>query len=106
MNTELASTIQALENGPHHNVINKDLNKMVEAAVKKGTDKIQKEMVSLKGEIVQEAKVYIDHVEAESNKNSKLQMQLLQRQMMITLDAIEAAHPDISELESTMDLTN
>jgi hypothetical protein len=106
VNTALANTIQALENGPHQNVTNKDLNKMVEAAVKKGTDEIRKEMVSLKGEIVQEAKVYADHVQAESNKNSKLQMQLLQRQMKITLDAIEAAHPDISELENKMDLTN
>jgi polyhydroxyalkanoate synthesis regulator phasin len=63
-------------------------------------------MVSLKGEIVQEAKVYVDHVQAESNKNSKLQMQLLQRKMKITLDAIEAAHLDISELENNMDFTN
>ena len=79
---------------------------MVEATVKNGTDEIRKEMVSLKGEIVQEAKVYAVQVQAESNKNSKLQMQLLQRQMKITLDAIEAAHPDISELEGNMDLTN
>ena len=65
-------------------------------------------MVNLKGEIVQEANVYADHVQAESNKNSKLQMQLLQRQMKITLDAIEAAHPDTSEIEknNNMDLTN
>lgn len=106
VNTALANTIQALENGPHQNITNKDLNKMVEAAVKKGTDEIRKEMVNLKGEIVQEAKVYADHVQAESNKNSKLQIQLLQRQMKITLDAIEAAHPDISEIENNMDLTN
>ena len=33
-------------------------------------------------------------------------MQLLQRQMKIILDAIEAAHLDISELEENMDLTN
>ena len=74
MNTALANTIKALENGPHQNVTNKDLKKMVEAAIKKRTDEIRKEMVSLKGEIVQEAKVYADHVQAESNKNSKLQM--------------------------------
>ena len=79
---------------------------MVEASVKKETDEIRKEMVTLKGEIVQEAKVYADHVQAESNKNSKLQMQLLQMQMKITLDAIEAAHPDTSKLQSNMDLTN
>ena len=63
-------------------------------------------MVNLKGEIVQEAKIYADHVQAESNKNSKLQMQLFQRQMKITLDAIEVAHRDISEIENNMDLTN
>ena len=80
MNTALANTIQALENGPHQNFTNKDLNKMVETAVKQRTDEIRKEMVSLKGEIVQETKIYVDHVQAESNKNSKLQMQLLQRQ--------------------------
>ena len=106
MNTALANTIQALENRPHQNITNKDLNKMVEASVKKRTDEIRKEMVSLKCEIVQETKVYADHVQAESNKNFKLQMQLLQRQMKITLDGIEAAHPDISEIENNMDLTN
>ena len=106
MNTALANTIQALENGPHQNITNKDLNKMIEKAVKKGTDEIRMEMVNLKGEIVQEAKVYADHVQAKSNKNSKLQMQLLQRQMKITLDAIEAAHPNTSVIKNNMDLTN
>ena len=72
VNITLANTIQALENGPHQTVTNKDLNKMIETSVKKWTDEIRKEMVSLKGEIVQDAKVYADHVQAESNKNFKL----------------------------------
>ena len=106
VSTALANTITALENGPQQASSNKDLNKMVEEAVKKGTDEIRKEMVSLKSEIVQEAKVYADHVQMEANKNSKLQMKLLQNQMKKTLDAIEAANPEISEIDGNMDLTN
>ena len=33
VNTALANTIQTLENGPHQNITNKNLNKMVEATV-------------------------------------------------------------------------
>ena len=77
VNTALANTIQALVNGPHQNFTNKDLNKVIKKAVKKGTDEIWMEMVSLKRKIVQEANIYADHVQVESNKNAKFQMQFL-----------------------------
>ena len=78
VNTALANTIQALENAPSKGYTKADLNKMVEEAVNKGTTEIRKEMSALKGEIVEEAKIYADKVQAESNRNSRVQIALLQ----------------------------
>ena len=50
---------------------------MVEEAVNKGAMVIRKEMSLLKGEIVEETKVYADKIQAESNKNSRIQIALL-----------------------------
>jgi len=76
VNIALANIVQALENGPHQNYNKIDLNRMVEEAVQKGTvttmEEMRKKMISLKGEIVEEAKVYADHVQVESNPNSKI----------------------------------
>ena len=40
-------------------------------------EETRKQMVCFLGEIVEEAKVYADHVQAKSNQNSKTQMALL-----------------------------
>lgn len=63
-------------------------------------------MSLLKEEIVEEAKVYADKVQAEANRNSRLQITLLQRQMRITLETLQADHPDTPEIEGEMDLSN
>ena len=106
VNTALANTIQALENAPSKGYTKADLNKMVEEAVNKGTNEIRKEMSALKGEIVEEAKVYADKVQAESNRNSRVQIALLQKQMRLTLETLQADHPDTPEIEGNMDLSN
>ena len=106
VNTALANTIQALENAPHKGYTKADLNKMVEEAVNKGANEIRKEMSLLKGEIVEEAKVYADKVQAESNRNSRVQIALLQKQMRLTLETLQADHPDTLEIEGNMDLSN
>ena len=72
VNTALANTIQALENAPSKGYTKADLGKMVEKTVNKGAMVIRKEMSLLKGEIVEEAKLYADKVQAESNKNSRV----------------------------------
>ena len=79
VNTALANTIQALKNAPSTTYTKADLGKMVEEAISKGTMEIRKEMSLLKEEIVEEAKVYADKVQAESNRNSRIQMALLQK---------------------------
>jgi hypothetical protein len=61
-------------------------------------------MSLLKNEIVEEAKVYADKVQAESNRNSRLQIAFLQKQMRITLETLQADHPDTPEIEENMDL--
>ena len=65
VNTALANTIQALENAPSKGYTKAYLNKMVEEAVHKGAVEIRKEMSILKEEIVEEAKIYADKVQAE-----------------------------------------
>ena len=106
VNTALANTIQALENAPSGGYTKSDLGKMVEEAVNKGAMVIRKEMSILKEEIVGEAKVYADKVQAESNKNSRIQIALLHKQMRLTWETLQADHPDTSEIEGKMDLSN
>ena len=106
VNTALANTIQALENAPSKGYTKADLGKMVEETINKGTLEIRKEMSLLKEEIVEEAKTYADKVQAESNRNSRIQMALLQKQMRITLETLQADHPDTPEIEGTMDQSN
>ena len=106
VNTALANTIQALENAPNKGYNKSDLSKMVEEAVNKGAKEIRKEMSLLKGEIVEEAKNYADKVQAESNRNSRIQIALLQKQMRLTLETLQADHPDTLEIEGNMDLSN
>ena len=79
VNTALANTIQALENAPSKGYTKAYLSKMVEEAVNKGAVEICKEMSLLKNEIVEEAKVYADKVQAESNRNLRIQIALLQK---------------------------
>ena len=99
VNTALANTIQALENAPSKGYTKADLSKMVEEAVNKGAVVIRKEMSLLKEEIVEEARIYADKVQAESNRNSRIQIALLQKQMRITLETLQADHPDTPEIE-------
>jgi predicted ATPase len=106
VNTALANTIQALENTPLKGYSKADLSKMVEEAVNKGAVEIRKEMCLLKEEIVEEAKIYADKAQAESNRNSRVQIALLQKQIRITLETLQADHPDTLEIEGNMDLSN
>ena len=66
-----------MKNAPSNGYSKAELGKMVEEAVNKGAMVIRKEMSLLKGEIVEEAKVYADKIQAESNKNSRIQIALL-----------------------------
>ena len=106
VNTALANTIQALENAPSKGYTKADLSKMVKEAVSKGANDIRKEISVLKGEIVDEAKLYADKVQAESNRNSRVQIALLQKQMRLTLETLQVDHPDTLEIEGNMDLSN
>ena len=99
VNTALANTIQAMENAPSKGYTKADLSKMVEEAVNKGVVVIRKEMSLLKEEIVEEARMYADKVQAASNRSSKIQIALLQKQMRITLETLQADHPDTLEIE-------
>ena len=79
---------------------------MVEEAVNKGTMVIRKEMSLLKEEIVEEAIIYADKIQAESNRKSRIQFALLKKQMRNTLETLRADHPDTPEIKDNMDMSN
>ena len=106
MNTALANTIQAMENAPSKGYTKADFSNMIEEAVNKGAVVIRKEMSLLKEEIVEEARMYADKVQAESNRNSRIQIALLQKQMRITLETLQADHPDTFEIEGNKNTSN
>jgi hypothetical protein len=106
VNTALANTIQALENAPSKGYTKAYLNKMIEEAVNKRAVEIRKEMCLLKEKIVEETKIYAEKVQTESNRNSRIQITLLQKQMRITLEILQADRPDTPEIENHMDMSN
>ena len=79
---------------------------MVEETVNKGTMVIRKEMSLLKEEIVEEAIIYADKIQAESNRKSRIQFALLKKQMRNTLETLRADHPDTPEIKDNMDMSN
>ena len=62
VNTALANTIEAIENATSKDYNKVDLEKMIEKAIIQGTDDIRQEMVTLKKDIVKEARKYADNV--------------------------------------------
>ena len=106
INTALPNTIQALENAPSKGYTKADLSKMVEEAVNKRAVVIRKEITILKEEILKETKIYADKVQAKSNRNLRIQIALLQKQMRIILETLQADHPDTPEIEGNMDTSN
>lgn len=79
---------------------------MVEETVNKGTMVIRKEISLLKEEIVEEAIIYADKIQAESNRKSRIQFALLKKQMRNTLETLRADHPDTPEIKDNMDMSN
>lgn len=55
-NTTLANTIEAIENAPSSKLEKKDINKMVEEAVTKGTAIVRNEMQTMETHLTSQAK--------------------------------------------------
>ena len=69
VNITLANIVEALENAPSKGYSKEDLEKMVAKAVNQGTKEIKQEMITMKDDIVKEAKEYADTVQAQASKN-------------------------------------
>ena len=68
VNTALVNTVEAMENATSKGYNKVDFEKMVEKAVIQGTEEIRKEMVTIKRDIVKEAREYADNVQAQASK--------------------------------------
>ena len=64
VNTALANTVEAIENATSKGYNKVDFEKMIEKAIIQRMDDIQHEMVTLKKDIVKEAREYADSVQA------------------------------------------
>ena len=79
VNTALANTIEAIENATSKGYNKVDFKKMVEKAVIQGTEDIRKEMVTMKKDIVKEAREYADNVQTQASKTMGIQLSVLKK---------------------------
>ena len=82
MNTALANMVEALENVSSKEYIKEELKKLVEKAVNHGTIEIRKEMITMKEDIVKEAREYADIVQGQASKATGVQLALLKKQLV------------------------
>ena len=108
VNTTLASTVEALENAPSKGYSKEELEKLVERAVNHGTMEVRKEMITMKEDIVKEAKEYANVVQVQASKTMGVQLALLKKQLVATMQCIDSApeRSDAFAIEGNMDLLN
>ena len=108
VNTALANTVEAIENATSKGYNKLDLEKLVEKAVIQGTEDIQKEMLTMKKDIVKEAREYADTVQAQASKTMGIQFSLLKKQLAATMQCIDNAveRSKALALDGNMDLSN
>ena len=91
VNTALVNIVEAIENATSKGYNKVDFEKVIEKAVIQKTDDIWKEMVTLKKDIVKEAKEYANNVQAQASKTMKIQLSLLKKQLATTMQCIDSA---------------
>ena len=108
VNTALANTVEAIENATSKNYNKLDLEKIVEKAVIQGTEDIRKEMLTMKKDIVKEAREYADTVQAQASKTMGIQLSLLKKQLAATMQCIDnaAERSEALAIDGNMDLSN
>ena len=108
VNTSLANTVEAIENATSKGYNKVDFEKLVEKAVIQGTEDIRKEMLTMKKDIVKEAREYADTVQAQASKTMGIQLSLLKKQLAATMQCIDnaAERSEALALNGNMDLSN
>ncbi|HYP43196.1 MAG TPA: hypothetical protein VEQ18_04175 [Candidatus Nitrosocosmicus sp.] len=104
VNTALANTVEAMENGPHKGFSKQDIEKLMKDAVKEGNNEIRKEIGTMKESMLKEAKDYSD----SSHRKLDTQLALLKQTLAATMQCIDsvAERSDMSAIEGNMDTPN
>ena len=108
VNTVLANTVKAMENATSKDYNKVDFEKMVEKPVIQGREEIRKEMVTMKKDIVKEAREYADIVQAQASKAIGVHLLLLKKQLVATMQCIDsvAERSEAFAIDRNMDLSN
>ena len=108
VNTTIANIIEAIENVTSKGYNKADFEKMIEKAIIQGTEDIRKEMVTLKKDIVKEAREYADNVQARASKIMEIQLSLLKKQLAATMQCIDSAaeRSEALAIDGNMDFLN
>ena len=99
MNTALANTVEAMENAPSNGLGKRDISKMVEEAVAKGTAIVRDEMQTMETRLTSQAKNFATYAADKAAKALKKEMATLRQALTKTMAALEST--DILDKEAS-----
>ena len=88
--TALADTVEAMENAPSNVLGKKDINKIVEEAVAKGTAIVRDEMQVMETRLTTQAKNFATYAAEKAAKALKKEMAILRQALTKTMAALES----------------
>ena len=108
VNTALANTVEAIENATSKCYNKVHFEKMIEKVIIQGTEDIRKEMITKKKDIVKEAREYANNVQSQASKTMGIQLSLLKKQLVATMQCIDNAveRSKALAIDGNMDLSN
>lgn len=90
MNTALANTVEAIENAPSNGLAKKDISKMVEEAVAKGTTIVRDDMQIMETRLTSQAKNFATYAADKAARALKKEMATLRQAPTKTMAALES----------------
>ena len=90
MNTALANTVEAMENAPSNGLGKKDISKMVEEAVAKGTAIVRDEMQTMETRLTNQAKNFATYAAEKAARALKKEMATLRQALSKTMAALDS----------------
>ena len=101
VNTALANTIDAIKNAPSNTLEKKDINKIVEETVAKGTAIVRTEMQTMETRLTSQAKIFATYAAQKVAKALKKEMATLQQALSKTMAALESTNMLDKEEQAT-----
>ena len=89
--TPLADTVEAMENAPSNSLGKKNINKIVEEAVAKGTATVRNEMQTMETRFTTQAKNFATYAADKAAKALKNEMATLRQALSKTMAALESS---------------